>query len=199
MSRIVLIMNQKGGAGKSTIVFLAATYLSENIKVGVFDADPQGSLSQLSNIISDFEVSNDWNFFKKESEFDIILIDTPPYLSSDLKKLIPVADLIIIPTKVGVLDVMAISATINLVKNISTKAEMVIIMNMVKPNTTLTKEVTQKLNSYNVPVSEIFISDLVDITRSFLVQGVHRNEKALLQFQLLTNLILEKVDLKTIN
>jgi chromosome partitioning protein len=192
-------MNQKGGAGKSTISFLTATYLSENFKVGVFDADPQGSLSQLSNIISDFEVSNDWNFFKKESEFDIILIDTPPYLSSDLKKLIPIADLVIIPTKVGVLDVMAISATINLVKSISKKAEMVIIMNMVKPNTSLTKEVTQKLKSYNIPVSEIFISDLVDITRSFLLQGVQRNEKAQLQFQLLTNMILEKVNLKLIH
>ncbi|PHN93386.1 hypothetical protein CSC80_10680 [Maribacter sp. 6B07] len=94
---------------------------------------------------------------------------------------------------------MAISATINLVKSISKKAEMIIIMNMVKPNTSLTKEVTQKLKSYNVPVSEIFISDLVDITRSFLVQGVRRNEKAHLQFHLLTNIILEKLNLKSIN
>ncbi len=61
---------------------------------------------------------------------------------------------------------------------------------MVKPNTSLTEEVKQQLNEYNIPISKTMISDLVSFTRSVLVNGVHDNFNAQNQIDNLTKEIL---------
>lgn len=51
MSRTLALITAKGGSGKSTIAILLADALaSEGRKVLLIDADPQGSVSQLSLI-----------------------------------------------------------------------------------------------------------------------------------------------------
>ena len=56
-------------------------------------------------MVTDFEIIP----FKGEIDeilkldYDFIFIDTPPYLSNHLPKLIAIADLIIVPTKAGIL------------------------------------------------------------------------------------------------
>jgi chromosome partitioning protein len=75
--------------------------------------------------------------------------------------------MIIIPTKAGVLDLLAIKSTITHSGN---ENKAVIVFNMIKPNTTLTEEIKNQLIEYNVRVS-----DLVVFSRSVLMNGVEDN------------------------
>lgn len=46
------------------------------------------------------------------SNHDFIFIDTPPYLNDSISELCRISDVIIIPTKAGVLDLLAIKSTV---------------------------------------------------------------------------------------
>jgi len=61
---------------------------------------------------------------------------------------------------------------------------------MVKPNTTLTAEIKDQLNEYDIKVSKNMLSDLVAFSRSVLVNGVEENRNAQKQIDNLTKEIL---------
>ena len=190
MPKIILITHQKGGVGKSTLTFNLAQNLCANAKVAILDLDLQGSLIQIKKLANDFEITSDESILIKNEELDFIFIDTPPYLSNELPKLINVADLIIVPTKAGVLDLLAIEGTINLIKKENKGDHTLIVLNMIKPNTTLTSDIIDGLDSYMVNVANTHISDLVAFTRSVLVNGVEANNNAQKQIDSLTKEVL---------
>jgi chromosome partitioning protein len=57
-------------------------------------------------------------------------------LSNKLTELCDLADVIIIPTKAGVLDPLAIKSTIDIIEHSGNENKALIVFNMVKPNTT---------------------------------------------------------------
>jgi chromosome partitioning protein len=126
----------------------------------------------------------------QSSDFDFVFIDTPPYLSEKLPDLCNIADVIIIPTKAGVLDLLAIKSTIDMIEQSGNENKAIIVFNMIKPNTTLTDEIKNQLNEYSIKVSKNMISDLVAFSRSVLVNGVDENNKAQKQIDALTKEIL---------
>ncbi|MCI0922781.1 ParA family protein [Sphingobacterium rhinopitheci] len=126
-------------------------------------------------------------------DYDFIFIDTPPYLISDLPMLCRIANVIVIPTKTGLYDLLAIEDTIEIVKNAKKEKDTLIVFNMVKPNTTLTNEMNQALERFNVSVSNTFISDLVAFTRSAINDGIEENTKAQNQIIELTKEVLSKI------
>ncbi|MCZ2222048.1 MAG: ParA family protein [Chitinophagales bacterium] len=190
MSKIILITHQKGGVGKSTITYNLAVNLKDNAKVCILDMDTQGSLmniNQLSKVpIFPAEKLNDL----KNSDYDFIFIDTPPYLNSRIEELCIIANVIIIPTKAGVLDLLAIKSTIDIVVKAKAENRALIVFNMVKPNTTLTAEIKDQLKDYDVKVSKNMLSDLVAFSRSVLVNGVEEHRNAQKQIDNLTKEIL---------
>lgn len=190
MSKIILITHQKGGVGKSTITYNLAVNLKDNAKVCILDMDTQGSLmniNQLSEVpIFPAEKLNDL----KNSDYDFIFIDTPPYLNSRIEELCIIANVIIIPTKAGVLDLLAIKSTIDIVVKAKAENRALIVFNMVKPNTTLTAEIKDQLKDYNIKVSKNMLSDLVAFSRSVLVNGVEEHRNAQKQIDNLTKEIL---------
>jgi len=192
MPKIILITHQKGGVGKSTLAFNLAQNISSNAKVAVLDMDVQGSLSQLQDLVSDFEIIPYQDKIEaiKDLEYDFILIDTPPYLSNHLSKLIQIADLIIIPTKAGFLDLLAIESTINLIKTEDKIAQAMVVFNMIKVNTTLTIDILIGLEEYNIRIANTHISDLVSITRSVLEKGIKSDKNAKKQLDNLTKEVL---------
>ena len=98
--------------------------------------------------------------------------------------------MIIIPSKAGFLDILAIRSTIQIVEETGNKNKAIVVFNMVKPNTSLTNEVTQQLDEYDVRISKTMISDLVAFTRSVLVNGVEDSVNAQKQIDNLTKEIL---------
>ena len=122
-----------------------------------------------------------------------MFIDTPPYLTEELPNLCKLADAILIPTKTGIYDLLAIEDTINIIKQVDKEDKTLIVFNMVKPNTTLTTEMQEAIENYNITVAETKISDLVAFTRSAMNRGVEYSKKAQQQIEALTREILSKI------
>lgn len=192
-SKIILITHQKGGVGKSTLAFNLARILSQNSKVAVLDFDSQGSLAQIKEMVTGFDILAYEGEINKihNLNYDFILIDTPPYLSNRLPDLIELANLIIIPTKAGILDLLAVKSTIELLKN--KKSDALIVFNMIKPNTTLTQDILNGIKEYEVPVAKTYISDLVSFTRSVLIGDVSADKNATNQINSLAIEILSRL------
>lgn len=192
MAKIILITHQKGGVGKSTLTFNLAQNFSSNSKVAVLDFDLQGSLSQLKEIVTDFDVIPFVEEINSISNlnYDFIFIDTPPYLSNHLSKLIQIADLILVPTKAGILDILAIKSTLKLIEHEHKSNSTLVVFNMIKPNTTLTQDILISLEEYKVPIAKTHISDLVAFTRSVIMNGVTNYSNAKFQLDQLTKEVL---------
>ena len=195
MPKIILITHQKGGVGKSTLTFNLAQNIATNSKVAVLDFDLQGSLSQLEELVTDFKIIPYQDKLESISElqYDFIFIDTPPYLSNHLAKLISISDLIIVPTKAGILDLLAIKSTLAIIEQEKRTMDTLVVFNMIKPNTTLTLDIVIGLEEYNVKIASTHISDLVAFTRSVLLKGVSNDKNAQKQIDQLTEEILTKL------
>lgn len=190
MSKIILITHQKGGVGKSTLTFNLAINIKDIAKTCIVDLDFQGSLNSIRELSQVPIFTEDKLSEVIKSDYDFIFIDTPPYLSDKLPELCNLANVIIIPSKAGFLDILAIGSTINIVEQSGNKDKAMIVFNMIKPNTSITEEVKQQINEYNIRVSKTMISDLVAFTRSVLVNGVSDNINAQKQIDNLTKEIL---------
>ena len=195
MPKIILITHQKGGVGKSTLTFNLAQNIAANSRVAVLDFDLQGSLSQLEELVTDFKIIPYQDKLESISElqYDFIFIDTPPYLSNHLAKLISISDLIIVPTKAGILDLLAIKSTLAIIEQEKRTMDTLVVFNMVKPNTTLTLDILIGLEEYNVKIATTHISDLVAFTRSVLLRGVSNDKNAQKQIDQLTEEILTQL------
>ena len=195
MPKIILITHQKGGVGKSTLTFNLAQNIAANSRVAVLDFDLQGSLSQLEELVTDFKIIPYQDKLESISElqYDFIFIDTPPYLSNHLAKLISISDLIIVPTKAGILDLLAIKSTLAIIEQEKRTMDTLVVFNMIKPNTTLTLDILIGLEEYNVKIATTYISDLVAFTRSVLLKGVSNDKNAQKQIDQLTEEILTKL------
>jgi len=135
----------------------------------VLDFDRQGSLLQLAgktnfDILPYIDIAN-----IKNLPYDYIFIDTPPYLMENLESLCSVANLILIPTRAGVLDLFAIEKTIKVIKASKNGDKTMIVFNMVKSNTTLTEEIHEKIKEFNIQVANTMLGDYVDISRSVIL------------------------------
>lgn len=173
MPKIITIAHQKGGVGKSTIALNLAYSFAQNVRTALTDTDPQGSTIQLKGLVPEIEiVPFDKNVFLYDC--DVVIIDTPPYLMNDMLPIFMKSDLVIIPTKAGVPDIMAIRATIELVgeakkKNINLQSA--IVLNMVKPRASITQQAKEQLKEYDIPIIGE-IKDRVSYTNTFLAGGV---------------------------
>lgn len=190
MAKIILTTHQKGGVGKSTLTFNLAVNLKENAKVCIIDFDYQGSLLNVREVSEVPIFPADKLQEVVNSDYDFIFIDTPPYLSEELPKLCELANTIIIPTKAGILDLLAIKSTIDIIERTGSQKKALIVFNMVKHNTTLTDEIKSQLQDYNIRVSKNMIYDLVAFSRSVVVNGVEDNRNAQKQIDNLTKEVL---------
>ena len=195
MPKIILITHQKGGVGKSTLCFNLAQNISKSAKVAVLDFDLQGSLSQLSSLVMDFDIIS----YEKNKiditklEYDFIFLDTPPYLSNYLDELIKLSDLIIVPTKAGILDLLAVKNTIELIEENNCKDKILVVFNMIKVSTTLTLDILIEMEEYNVNIAKTHVSDLVAFTRSVVMQGIVKDKNAQKQIDNLSREVLTKL------
>ena len=78
---------------------------------------------------------------------------------------------------------------IEIVKQVGKENKTLIVLNMVKPNSTLTSEMLEALENYPVSIAQTSISDLVSFTRSPLNNQL--DEKAQNQIENVTMEVLE--------
>ncbi len=195
MAKIITIAHQKGGVGKSTLALNLAYRFSNEIKTALTDTDPQGSTMQLKDIVEGIDILDYTGMKNLQTQpYDIIFIDTPPYLTENMISIFLNSDFVLIPTKAGVPDIMAIRATIELVKEAQAKKPDLkagIVLNMVKPRANITEEAKEQLKGYGLPILAE-IRDRVVFNNTFLSGGIGtgNDQQAIQELEQLTTEIL---------
>lgn len=171
---VFTVAQQKGGAGKSTLVaHLALAWASRKRAVAIVDVDPQQSLgawyaAREKTLGEDatgltFEAVTGWRASgaveKLARDHDIVLIDSPPHADTDARVAVRAADHVLIPAQPSPLDVWATVPTLEMVKKEKTQAIMV--LNRVLPRANLTAKMITKLGGYPVRVARATLGNRV--------------------------------------
>lgn len=183
--RVIALLNEKGGAGKSTLSINLATALHrQGHRVVLIDADPQGT-------------ARDWRD-ASPTEIDlpaVIALDRPELLLSSLKTLsadflvidtpakaermsanvVRVADTVLIPVQPSAADVWASAATVKLIQSkvdIGGQINAGFVATRISPQTKLSKEIMAgDWNEYGFPMLEAALGNRVSYAQS-LSDGV---------------------------
>lgn len=119
--QIICVAQQKGGAGKTTLVSnLAIAFLAEGKRVALLDTDPQGSLGKWLDIREEtlgenanlrFTTATAYGISRAirtvGDEADVILVDTPPKADSDVRWVMRESHLVLVPVSISQADVWA--------------------------------------------------------------------------------------------
>jgi len=196
MAKIITIAHQKGGVGKSTLALNLALCFQDQLSVALVDTDFQGSLYHIREEFPELNLIG----IDKLNElpglaYDLIIVDTPPYLSNRLPELFAQSDFILVPTKAGFFDIMAIRSTIALINEAGAKAG--IVLNMVKPRAGITQEVAELLQMLKAPLFNSRIHDRVSIARSSMTSGILKSGdvKAKAEFLALAEELVDRIAL----
>lgn len=184
MPLIITVAHQKGGVGKSTISTNLRGYFSGGgYKTALVDIDPQGSLTKLIQTFSDQEGREPEHVFtrgnfKNYSEllsmlesYDIVVIDTPPYLSKELEDVLEITNMVLVPCKASPLDYLAIGDTLDLIREVKARRPELltaVVLTMVISGTDFTTNIRKELEKTEFPILRTEIGNRVAYMRSLL-------------------------------
>ena len=200
-SKIIVVSNQKGGCGKTTISMNLAYYLATKFPemVLVIDGDPQASALKWStdadedkpfpcpvmNLSSTVDKAH--NEIKKYiSKYEYIIVDCPPSVSSAFTaSALIVADLALIAIKPSPIDIGASVPFETLVKNIQGTINPILkayfLVNEVRYGESIGKDVIEALSGFEIPRLETQIYMRTSYRHSALGSSVlkSKDEKAI--------------------
>jgi len=197
MPLIITLAHQKGGVGKSTLAINLYGYFSQaGYKTALIDIDPQGSITSLLQTFGGEGGRESVTLIERaafssyeelrgliEGE-EIVLIDTPPYLSKELQQVLALSHLVIIPCKASPLDALAVVQTLALVKEEQSRnpgLAAAIVLTMTIAGTGFPKQIREHLTRHGLPILDIEIVNRVAYARSLLFSNSvvgDTNEKA---------------------
>lgn len=190
MVKIVALLNQKGGVGKTTTAVLLATQFKElfpNLKVALADADPQLSASgwiergpEKENIRT-YVVAKDREGVDLKTELDgidadVIILDLPPGLAAVSLRGALFADLIVVPVGPSPVDLDASARAIGICKEVAgykNNSKFILVPVRVRHNTAMGRELQSTLGQIG-PVSKTSIVLREDYAKCF-AKGVGVN------------------------
>jgi chromosome partitioning protein len=161
--RHVMVMNSKGGCGKSTLATNVASYFAtEGFKVGLADYDPQrSSLDWLAMRPEDVPritgvPAYDEGLRGVPRDTEILVIDAPARThGSEMNELVRRAETIIVPVVPSPIDIKActqfMGELLELGKVQRAQARLAVVANRVRENTLMFEELDQYLGKIKVP------------------------------------------------
>lgn len=118
--KIIAVVNQKGGVGKTMLTDEIAYSLERSgIKTSVYDMDGQGGLSHAPISLDRME----------DDDADVAVVDTPGALLAESADIIAAADVVVIPTRCSKRDIEPLETTRDAVLKNNSKAKVVYVFN----------------------------------------------------------------------
>ncbi|MFK7866275.1 MAG: ParA family partition ATPase [Alphaproteobacteria bacterium] len=205
---IIVVTQQKGGAGKSTIAaHLTLGAALRGASVCLVDIDPQGSLNawhQLRSARADadqlqqfafksikgWQVEGELSSYKQR--YDLVIVDTPPHANQDAKASIRAADDIIVPMQPGPLDLWASQSTVDLAHKYGKRPK--ILLNRVNSRAKLTAEISDQIRQKDVDLLDQTVGNRIlfaeAMAQGLSVMEVQKNAQASREIMAVLDIIL---------
>ena len=176
--RVVALLNQKGGVGKTTLSVHLAAALAETGRVLLIDADPQHSALDwaaqreqdgLFDVIGLPKPILHRQIATLGSGYDWIVIDGPPRVNDLARSAIAASDLVVIPVQPSPYDVWAAKDIVDIIRECEISRPEVLsrfLVNRLFPNTTLAGEVTDALSEFEIPILSTVIRNRTEYAKS---------------------------------
>ncbi len=181
-AKVIAVLNQKGGVGKTTLSIHIATALAGDVsgrhKVLLIDADPQGSSLDWSTertappnfpVIGLPEPTLHREIDALGQGYEWVVIDGPPRVNDLSRSAIAASDLVLIPVQPSPFDVWAAQEIIDIVNECSVLKPTLVtrfVINRLFPNTTLGTEVQDALAGFNVTTLNTFIRNRTEYAKA---------------------------------
>jgi chromosome partitioning protein len=174
--KTIVFANQKGGAGKTTLAghLAVAADLAGMGPVALIDADPQGSLSEWWNerqaetpyfVVVDLANLKDQLKALEKQGVKLVVIDTPPAVTETIRKVISVADLVVIPSRPSPHDLRAVRSTIELVE--AEMKEMIFVVNGAASRARITADAAIALSQHG-KVAPVTVYQRTDFAQAMI-------------------------------
>lgn len=180
--KTVSIISQKGGSGKTTLALHLAVASSQERNTAVIDLDPQASAARWSdrreNVVP-VVLSAHASRLPQEIERvrgvggEFLILDTAPHSDSAALDAAKASDLIFVPCRPAILDLEAVSSTLDLVK--TTGTPVFVVLNGVAPQGHEADDAAKAIESLGAQVAPARLVNRVAFARS-LVDGLTAQE-----------------------
>ncbi len=173
---VVVFASQKGGSGKTTLSGHLAVEAEQqgDGPVALIDTDPQGSLAKWWNeraaevpVFAQLELHelHDGIEHLRSQGFRLIVIDTPPAVTSSIVEVVSHADLVVVPTRPSPHDLRAVGATVDLVEY--QKKPLIFVVNSATARARITSETAVALSQHGM-VAPVTVHHRVDFAASMI-------------------------------
>jgi chromosome partitioning protein len=173
-ARILAVVNQKGGAGKTTIALNLAAVLAETgARVLLIDADPQHTATDWSAVrekappfvlIALPQPVLHRDLPELAADYDFVVIDGPPRNYEVTRSAIAAADLVLIPVQPSGADFWASRETVKLAQEAHAFKETqksVFVVSRRKGQTALGRDIREALATFEIPLLKADVPDRV--------------------------------------
>jgi chromosome partitioning protein len=170
-AKVIAVVNQKGGAGKTTLAMqLAGTLAQRGAKVLVVDADAQGTATRWAASASDdapFPAAViglsaagskvHWEVAKFLDDYTHIVVDCPPAVESPVpQSALLIADLAlvpVIPSPPDLWSAVGIRQLVDRLRAINPSLQARLVLNDLEPRTLLAKDAREILPEFGMPLA----------------------------------------------
>lgn len=179
MPKVIAILNQKGGVGKTTLAVHIATALARNNRsVLLLDADPQGSAldwaaarhgEPMFPVVGLPKASIHKELPALASNYNVVIIDGPPRVYDVARSAIMASDLVLVPVQPSPYDVWAAKEIIDLLNEAAVykpTLKKAFVINRKIVNTAIGRDVTEALSEYPMPVLKTAVCQRVAFAES---------------------------------
>jgi chromosome partitioning protein len=173
---VLAVASRKGGSGKTTLSGHIAVQaeLSGSGPVALIDTDPQGSLTDWWNERqASTPVFVQTNMQRLEGDIEqlrdmgmgLVVIDTPPAITSTIRDVVRLSDLVVVPTRPSPHDLRSAGATVDMAERLA--KPLVFVLNAASPRARITSEAIEALSQHGTLVPTI-VHQRVDFATSMI-------------------------------